>query len=136
MQSNNVILDFCVLKTITGTATLLHLFLSWFLVYKTSLGYIGAALPNSISYWINALLLVVYVRVSPSCKHTWTGFSMEAFRGIPDFIKLSIPSAVMIRNLSPLNQVCNIYAPLSKEQYKLLYAADKDEAETAKLLMD
>ncbi|KAM0996679.1 hypothetical protein ACFX14_006746 [Malus domestica] len=80
----------------TGTATLLHLFLCWFLVYKTSLGYRGAALANSISYWINALLLVVYVRVSPSCKHTWTGFSKEAFRGIPDFIKLSIPSAVMI----------------------------------------
>lgn len=80
----------------TGTATLLHLFLCWFLVYKTSLGYRGAALANSISYWINALLLVVYVRVSPSCMHTWTGFSKEAFRGIPDFIKLSIPSAVMI----------------------------------------
>ncbi|CAN6725272.1 unnamed protein product [Malus baccata var. baccata] len=76
------------------TATLLHLFLCWFLVYKTSLGYIGAALANPISYWINALLLIVYVRVSPSCKHTWTGFSKEAFRGIPDFIKLSIPSAI------------------------------------------
>ncbi|XP_021808909.1 protein DETOXIFICATION 16-like isoform X2 [Prunus avium] len=80
----------------TGTATLLHLIVCWVLVYKTSLGYRGAAVANSISYWISALTLVIYVRVSPSCKHTWTGFSKDAFRGILNFLKLSVPSAVMI----------------------------------------
>ncbi|PRQ20021.1 putative multi antimicrobial extrusion protein [Rosa chinensis] len=80
----------------TGTATLVHLLVCWLLVYKTSLGYRGAAVAISISYWFNALFLVVYIRVSPSCKHTWTGFSKEAFHGIPNFIKLSIPSAIMI----------------------------------------
>ncbi|BBN67957.1 MATE efflux family protein [Prunus dulcis] len=73
----------------TGTATLLHLLVCWLLVYKTSLGYKGAAVANCIAYWINALF-------SPSCKHTWTGFSKEAFHGILSFLKLSIPSAVMI----------------------------------------
>nr|XP_004296419.2 PREDICTED: MATE efflux family protein 5-like [Fragaria vesca subsp. vesca] len=80
----------------TGTATLVHLLLCWLLVYKTCLGYRGAAVAISISYWLNALFLVVYIRVSSCCKHTWTGFSKEAFRGIPTFIKLSIPSALMI----------------------------------------
>ncbi|ONI27486.1 hypothetical protein PRUPE_1G089800 [Prunus persica] len=80
----------------TGTATLLHLLVCWLLVYKTSLGYKGAAVANCIAYWINALLLFLYVRFSPSCKHTWTGFSKEAFHGILSFLKLSIPSAVMI----------------------------------------
>ncbi|KAM5553936.1 protein DETOXIFICATION 16 [Rosa sericea] len=80
----------------TGSATLVHLLLCWLLVYKTSLGYRGAAVAISISYWINALLLAVYIRVSPSCIHTWTGFSKEAFHGIPNFIRLSIPSAIMI----------------------------------------
>ncbi|PQM41691.1 protein DETOXIFICATION 16-like isoform X1 [Prunus yedoensis var. nudiflora] len=80
----------------TGTATLLHLLICWLLVYKTSLGYKGAAVANCIAYWINALLLFLYVRFSPSCKHTWTGFSKEAFHGILSFLKLSIPSAVMI----------------------------------------
>ncbi|XP_061991490.1 protein DETOXIFICATION 16-like isoform X4 [Rosa rugosa] len=80
----------------TGIATLVHLLLCWLLIYKTSLGYRGAAVAISISYWINALLLVVYIRVSPSCIHTWTGFSKEAFHGIPNFIRLSIPSAIMI----------------------------------------
>lgn len=81
----------------TGTATLLHLLTCWLMVYKTSLGYRGAAVANVITYWINALLLFIYVRVSPSCKNTWTGFSKEPFHGIPTFLKLSIPSALMTR---------------------------------------
>lgn len=81
----------------TGTATLVHLLICWFLVYKTSLGYRGAAVANSITYWINALLLFLYVRTSASCKSTWTGFSKEAFHGLSDFLRLSIPSAVMHR---------------------------------------
>ncbi|XP_050373346.1 protein DETOXIFICATION 16-like [Argentina anserina] len=80
----------------TGTATLLHLLICWVLVYKTSLGYKGAAVANAVTYWINALLLCVYVRISPSCKKTWTGFSKEAFHGLPTFLRLSIPSAVML----------------------------------------
>ncbi|BBN67956.1 MATE efflux family protein [Prunus dulcis] len=80
----------------TGVATLVHLLNCWVLVYKTSLGYRGAALATSVTYSINALLLALYVRVSPSCKLTWTGFSKEAFHGIPNFLKLSIPSAVMV----------------------------------------
>ncbi|TQE13973.1 hypothetical protein C1H46_000395 [Malus baccata] len=42
----------------TGTATLLHLFICWLLVYKTSLGCRGAAMANCIAYWINALLFL------------------------------------------------------------------------------
>ena len=81
----------------TGTTVLLHLFICWLLVYKASLGCRCATMANCIAYWINALLLFLYVRVSPSCKHTWTGFSKEAFHGLSSFLRLSIPSAIMIR---------------------------------------
>ncbi|XP_048134187.1 protein DETOXIFICATION 16-like isoform X2 [Rhodamnia argentea] len=79
----------------SGITTSLHIFICWFLVFKSGLGNKGAALANAISYWINVLLLAIYVRISPSCKRTWTGFSREAFHGIPGFLKLAIPSAVM-----------------------------------------
>ncbi|RVW79708.1 Protein detoxification 16 [Vitis vinifera] len=59
------------------------------------LGNKGAALANAISYWINVLLLAIYVRISPSCKKTWTGFSMEALHDVLKFLKLAIPSAIM-----------------------------------------
>ncbi|KAF8035527.1 hypothetical protein BT93_C1528 [Corymbia citriodora subsp. variegata] len=80
----------------SGITTFLHIFICWFLVFKSGLGNKGAALANAISYWINVLLLAIYVRISPSCKRTWTGFSKEAFNGIPGFLKLAIPSAVML----------------------------------------
>ncbi|CAK9142293.1 unnamed protein product [Ilex paraguariensis] len=79
-----------------GITTLLHLLICWSLVFKSGLGNKGAALANAISYWINVLLLAIYVRISPSCKNTWTGFSREALYGIPSYLKLAIPSAVML----------------------------------------
>lgn len=79
-----------------GFTTLLHLLTCWVLVFKSGLGNKGAALANAISYWINLLLLAIYVRVSPSCKETWKGFSKESLNDIPKFLKLAIPSAVMI----------------------------------------
>ncbi|KAM3220686.1 hypothetical protein P3L10_019954 [Capsicum annuum] len=79
-----------------GITTLLHIFTCWILFFKSGLGKKGAALANAISYWINLLLLAAYVKISPSCKRTWTGFSMEAFHDIWKYLKLAIPSAVML----------------------------------------
>ncbi|XVF70076.1 hypothetical protein PTKIN_Ptkin11bG0132500 [Pterospermum kingtungense] len=84
------------MMAISGFTTLLHILICWTLVFKSGLGNKGAALANTFSYWINALLLLLYVRISPSCKKTWTGFSKEAFNGIPTFVRLSIPSAIML----------------------------------------
>ncbi|WJZ98873.1 hypothetical protein VitviT2T_017368 [Vitis vinifera] len=79
----------------TGFTTLLHTLTCWMLVFKSGLGNKGAALANAISYWINVLLLAIYVRISPSCKKTWTGFSKEALHDVLKFLKLAIPSAIM-----------------------------------------
>ncbi|XP_059642606.1 protein DETOXIFICATION 16-like [Cornus florida] len=80
----------------SGITTLLHVLVCWVLVFKSGLGNRGAALANSISYWINVLLLVLYVKFSPSCAKTWTGFSKEALHNILTFLKLAVPSAVMV----------------------------------------
>ena len=93
LQTQNNVVPMMV---ITGFTTLTHFFICWILVFKSGLGNKGAALANATSYWINALSLVLYVRISPACKETWTGFSKEAFHGILKFLKLSIPSAVML----------------------------------------
>ena len=80
----------------SGITTFLHLLICWLLVFKSGLGHKGAALAMSISYWLNVILLALYVKFSPACKKTWTGFSSEALRDIFNFIKLAIPSAVMV----------------------------------------
>ncbi|VAH69586.1 unnamed protein product [Triticum turgidum subsp. durum] len=57
---------------------------------------LGASLVLSVSWWIIVGAQFVYIVVSPTCRHTWTGFSWQAFSGLPSFFKLSAASAVML----------------------------------------
>ncbi|KMS97513.1 hypothetical protein BVRB_5g126270 isoform A [Beta vulgaris subsp. vulgaris] len=80
----------------SGITTLLHILICWMLVFKSGLGSKGAALANTISYWINCLLLALYVKFSSSFSRTWTGFCTASFQGIPALLRLAVPSAVMV----------------------------------------
>ncbi|KAI3712600.1 hypothetical protein L1987_71160 [Smallanthus sonchifolius] len=93
LQTQNIVFP---MMMSSGIATLIHVLVCWILVFKLELGSKGAALANSISYWNNVILLALYVKFSSSCAKTWTGFSREAFHDILAFIKLAIPSAVMV----------------------------------------
>ncbi|KAI8528641.1 hypothetical protein RHMOL_Rhmol12G0163400 [Rhododendron molle] len=93
LQTQNIVFPMMIGAGIT---TLLHLLVCWILVFKSGLGSRGAALANSISYWVNVVLLALYVKFSPSCAKSWTGFSKEALHNILTFLKLAIPSAVMV----------------------------------------
>ena len=80
----------------SGITTLFHLIVCWILVFKSGLRIKGAALALGFSYWINFFLLGLYIKFSPLCRKTWTGFSKESLHNIPSFLKLAIPSAIMI----------------------------------------
>lgn len=93
LQSQNIVFPMVISSGIT---TLVHILVCWFLVFKSGLGSNGAALSIAISYWINVLLLMIYIKFSPTCKKTWIGLSKEAFRDVIDFLRLAVPSAVMV----------------------------------------
>ncbi|BAF19603.1 Os06g0495100 [Oryza sativa Japonica Group] len=93
LQTQNVVLP---VMAAAGATALCHLLVCWVLVYAAGMGNRGAALSNAVSYWINVAILAVYVRVSSSCKKTWTGFSTEAFRDALGFFRLAVPSALMV----------------------------------------
>jgi len=79
-----------------GVTTLIRIVVCWILVFKIGLGVKGAALANSISYWLNFLFLAIYIKFSPTCAKTWTGLSKEALKDMLAFIGLAIPSAIMV----------------------------------------
>ncbi|KAL6614721.1 hypothetical protein ACP70R_036991 [Stipagrostis hirtigluma subsp. patula] len=82
---------------LSSVATLaIHIPLCYVLVFKTGLGYTGAGLSISISYWLNAFMLVGYIAFSDSCKETRTPPTIEAFKGVDVFLRLALPSALMI----------------------------------------
>ncbi|XP_052199475.1 protein DETOXIFICATION 16-like isoform X2 [Diospyros lotus] len=93
LQTQNIVFPMMVCS---GATALLHIFVCWVLVFGLGLGSRGAALANSVSNWVNVALLAIYVKFSPACLKTWTGFSGEALHGVLGFLKLAIPSAVMI----------------------------------------
>lgn len=78
-----------------GFTSLLHVLVCWTLVFKYGFGNKGAALSNAISYWINVLILALYIKFSPTCEKTWTRFSKEGAKNLWGFLSLGIPSALM-----------------------------------------
>jgi len=62
----------------SGLTSLLHLLLCWAFILQLELGIKGSAIAICISNWFNTIILALYIKFSPSCKATWTGFSMES----------------------------------------------------------
>ncbi|KAK2665928.1 hypothetical protein Ddye_004502 [Dipteronia dyeriana] len=75
---------------------LIHILLTWVVVYVLDYGLLGAALTLSFSWWLIVILNGLYIVLSPSCKQTWTGLSIRAFRGIWPYFKLTVASAIML----------------------------------------
>ncbi|XP_042519043.1 protein DETOXIFICATION 41-like [Macadamia integrifolia] len=75
---------------------LVHILLTWLVVIVVKFDLLGAALTLSLSWWLLVFVTGLYINFSPSCKETWTGFSMKAFRGLWSYLKLTLTSAVML----------------------------------------
>lgn len=75
-----------------------HLALCWTLVFHSSFRNLGAAIAIGLSYWLNVILLALYMKYSPDCAKTKTRvrISMELFPGVREFFSFAVPSAVMI----------------------------------------
>ncbi|CAL8995062.1 unnamed protein product [Prunus brigantina] len=82
---------------VCGCASLcFHIPFCWAMVFKSGLGHLGAALAIGMSYWLNVILLILYVTYSTACARTRVPISLELFQGIREFLRFAIPSAVMI----------------------------------------
>lgn len=76
----------------------LNYVLNWLLVWNptTALGFVGAPIAISISYWITALLMLAYA-VFVDGKRCWNGFCVsEVFSGWSPILKLALPGIVMV----------------------------------------
>ncbi|CAI9087202.1 OLC1v1021216C1 [Oldenlandia corymbosa var. corymbosa] len=81
---------------IAAVSLVIHVLLTWVVVYVLDWGLLGASLTLSFSWWIIVVAQFVYILMSEKCKKTWTGFSWQAFSGLWEFLKLSTSSAVML----------------------------------------
>ncbi|KAI3702836.1 hypothetical protein L6452_28589 [Arctium lappa] len=75
---------------------ILHFGITYLLVQRTSLAFVGAPLAVSISLWISVLMLASYVLFARKFKESWQGFSSESFYHVYATLKLALPSAAMV----------------------------------------
>ncbi|XP_031278020.1 protein DETOXIFICATION 27-like [Pistacia vera] len=84
-----------VIAWVSLLALLVHILVSWLFVYRMELGVIGTAVTLNFSWWVLTIGLFGYVFWG-GCPLTWNGFSIEAFSGLWEFVKLSAASGVML----------------------------------------
>ncbi|KAI9497640.1 mate-domain-containing protein [Zychaea mexicana] len=64
-------------------------------VEPVRLGFIGAPIATSLSYWLMFILLVLYTWKVQG-KEAWGGWSAEALKNWGPFLRLAVPGALMI----------------------------------------
>ncbi|CAD6209925.1 unnamed protein product [Miscanthus lutarioriparius] len=79
----------------SAVALAVHVFVSWLFVSRFQFGLAGIALTLNFSWWATGAMLFAYVSCG-GCPDTWHGFSLEAFAGMWEFVKLSSASGVML----------------------------------------
>eukprot|EP01018_Ginkgo_biloba_P023162 Gb_22976 [translate_table: standard] len=81
---------------ISAGVLILHFVLCWVTAFKLKLGLLGIVMTYNLSCWLIAIFQFAYIIWSNSCKDSWTGFSLSAFRQLPSFLRLSVFSAIMV----------------------------------------
>ncbi|KAF5182467.1 Detoxification-like protein [Thalictrum thalictroides] len=84
-----------VIAWVSLVALIVHVFISWFFVYRLQFGLISTAVTIVFSWWILVWGMLAY-SVCGGCPLTWSGLSTQAFSGLWEFFKLSAASGVML----------------------------------------
>lgn len=93
LQTQSVVMPLMICSLIP---LLFHIGFTYVLVHCTTLGYRGAPLATSITFWVSLVMLLIYVHKARKFKHTWIGLSKESFSFVFVNLKLALPSAAMV----------------------------------------
>ncbi|KAJ8386227.1 hypothetical protein AAFF_G00175470 [Aldrovandia affinis] len=84
-------------QVITGVAgNVLNALINYIFLYVLDLGVAGSAAANSISQYSLAVFLFIYINWKGLHKATWGGWSKDCLQEWGSFIKLAIPSMLML----------------------------------------
>uniref|UniRef100_A0AAY4DUB0 Multidrug and toxin extrusion protein n=1 Tax=Denticeps clupeoides TaxID=299321 RepID=A0AAY4DUB0_9TELE len=93
LQNQGVILPQVYMSTVTMVVTLAA---HYILLYWLQLGIIGSAAGNSLAHIVNGLLLLAYIRWKKLHVKTWEGWSRDCLQEWGSFMRLAVPSALMM----------------------------------------
>ncbi|XP_042340922.1 multidrug and toxin extrusion protein 1-like [Plectropomus leopardus] len=79
-----------------GIANILNAIINYAFLYGLEMGVAGSAAANAISQYLLAVLLYVYICWKGLHKATWGGWSLDCLQEWGPFIRLAIPSMLML----------------------------------------
>ncbi|KAI3352759.1 hypothetical protein L3Q82_019339, partial [Scortum barcoo] len=84
-------------QVITGViANVFNVLINYIFLYYLDLGIAGSAAANAISQYLLAAILYVYISLRGLHKATWGGWSLDCLQEWGTFIRLAIPSMLML----------------------------------------
>ncbi|XP_051023655.1 multidrug and toxin extrusion protein 1 [Acomys russatus] len=84
-------------QILTGVAAnLVNVLANYLFLYQLHLGVMGSALANTISQFALAILLFIYILWRRLHQATWGGWSWECLQDWASFLRLAIPSMLML----------------------------------------
>ncbi|KAL7405394.1 hypothetical protein ABVT39_028376 [Epinephelus coioides] len=84
-------------QVITGLfGNVLNAIINYVFLYRLELGVAGSAAANAISQYVQAMALYIYIYWRGLHKATWGGWSFDCLQEWGPFVKLAIPSMLMI----------------------------------------
>ncbi|XP_059829524.1 multidrug and toxin extrusion protein 1-like isoform X1 [Hypanus sabinus] len=84
-------------QVLTGfLANIFNAAVNYVLIYKLSLGIRGSAMANVASQYCQAIFLFLYIRCRRLHVETWAGWSPECLQEWGSFVRLAIPSMLML----------------------------------------
>ncbi|KAM4697183.1 multidrug and toxin extrusion protein 1-like [Rhinophrynus dorsalis] len=93
LQNQGIVLP----QVLTGfTANLFNALINYVFLYVMGLGVMGSACANTMSQFIQMILLFIYIVWRKLYTETWGGWSRACFEDWGSFIRLAIPSMLMM----------------------------------------
>ncbi|XP_060704037.1 multidrug and toxin extrusion protein 1-like isoform X2 [Hemiscyllium ocellatum] len=93
LQNQGIILP----QIFTGlVANIFNAVVNYLLLYVLTLGVLGSAAANVVSQYCQVILLFVYIRWKKLYIGTWTGWSADSLQEWGNFVRLAIPSMLML----------------------------------------
>ncbi|XP_048413249.2 multidrug and toxin extrusion protein 1-like isoform X2 [Stegostoma tigrinum] len=84
-------------QILTGLiANIFNAVVNYFMLYVLTLGVLGSAAANVVSQYCQFILLLVYIRWKKLYVGTWTGWSVDCLQEWGSFVRLAIPSMLML----------------------------------------
>ncbi|KAH7661983.1 multidrug resistance protein MATE family protein [Dioscorea alata] len=93
LQTQSVVIPLVICSVVP---LVLHFGITYLSVYVLGFGFKAASLSASLSLWISFFMLACYIKFSDKFRHTWGGLSLESFHHVLPYMKLALPSALMV----------------------------------------